>query len=81
MDHARVVWARDLGDSEDRKLLGYYPARTAWLLEPDAMPAKLTRYQAEVQQPKVQQPKAEPPTPKAKSPTAAKPPLRFEEVR
>ena len=80
IDHARVVWARDLGDSEDQKLLHYYPARTAWLLEPDAMPAKLTRYQAEVQQLKVEPPKVEPPAPKAKSPTANTPPLRFEEV-
>jgi hypothetical protein len=76
LDHSRVVWARDLGDSEDQKLLHYYPARTAWLLEPDAVPPTLTRYQAEVPQPKV-----EPATPKPKSPAENKPPLRFEEVR
>jgi hypothetical protein len=75
IDHAGVVWARDLGSSEDAKLLHYYPSRTAWLLEPDATPPKLTRYVAEVQQPKIA-----PPAPITKSPTANPPPLRFEQV-
>ncbi len=43
MDAARVVWARDLGPDEDRKLMAYYPGRTTWLLEPDARPLRLTR--------------------------------------
>ncbi len=47
IDRARVVWAHDLGSSEDQKLLRYYPDRTAWLLEPDAMPPKLGPYRAE----------------------------------
>jgi hypothetical protein len=74
IDHARVVWARDLGAAEDQKLLHYYPDRTAWLLEPDAMPPTLTRYQTEVPQPK--------PVPPIPSPVPpAKPhPLRFEQV-
>ena len=75
IDRSRVVWARDLGSSENRELLRYYPDRTAWLLEPDAMPPKLTRYQAEVEQPGIVLP-----APKPKLPTANKPPLRFEQV-
>ncbi len=41
---ARVIWARDLGPEENEKLLGYYPDRTAWLLQPDFRPPKLTPY-------------------------------------
>lgn len=44
IDHARVIWARDLGSDENQKLLRYYPQRTAWLLEPDAHPTRLIRY-------------------------------------
>ena len=47
IDRARVVWALDLGSVENEKLLRYYPDRTAWLVEPDAWPPRLTPYQAE----------------------------------
>ncbi|MBV9768365.1 MAG: hypothetical protein JOZ32_02235 [Bryobacterales bacterium] len=72
IDRARVVWARDLGPSEDRKLLGYYPDRSLWLLEPDATPPKLSRYQSAEEQPK--------PVP-APVKAQPQPPLRFEPVR
>jgi hypothetical protein len=44
LDDARIVWARDLGDTEDRQLLRYYGDRTPLLLEPDAQPPSLTPY-------------------------------------
>lgn len=44
IDAARVVWARDLGPDENEKLRRYYPTRTAWLLEPDFRPPRLTPY-------------------------------------
>ncbi len=43
IDAARVVWAADLGAAEDEQLLRYYPERTAWVVEPDARPVRLTR--------------------------------------
>jgi len=44
IDGSRIVWARDLGADENEKLLLYYRDRTAWLLEPDAKPPRLTVY-------------------------------------
>jgi hypothetical protein len=46
IDNARVVWALDLGPDEDAKLLAYYPNRTAWLVEPDAVPPRLEPWPA-----------------------------------
>jgi hypothetical protein len=68
IEHARVVWARDLGATENYKLLHYYPDRTAWLLEPDATPPKLGPYRVE---------EAPKPLPAPHNP----PPLRFEQVK
>ncbi|MGA2496161.1 MAG: hypothetical protein ABSH20_00380 [Tepidisphaeraceae bacterium] len=33
--NAKVIWARDLGDEANRKLLAAFPGRQAWLVEPD----------------------------------------------
>jgi len=51
IDGARVVWARDLGAAEDEKLRAYYPKRSAWLLEPDFRPPRLTPYSPAVEKP------------------------------
>ncbi|HTU48027.1 MAG TPA: hypothetical protein VMF91_23410 [Bryobacteraceae bacterium] len=47
IDSARTVWAHDLGTEKNEKLLRYYPGRSAWLLEPDVTPPRLTPYQRE----------------------------------
>ncbi len=44
IDRSPVVLVHDLGSVENNKLLRYYPDRTAWLLEPDQSPPRLTRY-------------------------------------
>ncbi len=62
IDGSRVVWAHDLGDAEDQKLLHYYPDRTVLLLEPDARPPNLTPYTPEA--PKTPEKPAEKAVPK-----------------
>ena len=44
IDAATVVWAGDLGANENDKLRKYYPDRTAWLAEPDAIPPRVIPY-------------------------------------
>jgi hypothetical protein len=46
IDAARVVWALDLGDAENDKLMRYYPDRRCWIAEPDAQPVRLMPYTA-----------------------------------
>ncbi len=46
IDHARIIWARDLGPEQDEMLRRNYSDRATWLLEPDADPPRLTPYQA-----------------------------------
>jgi len=80
IDHARVVWAGDLGPDENEILRRYYPDRKAWQVEPDARPPVLTPY---VQEPEVDLfPVAapQPATPAAPEPMRGPPPpLRFED--
>jgi hypothetical protein len=42
IDGARAVFARDLGPSENSRLLRYYPSRKVFYLEPDYNPPRLT---------------------------------------
>ena len=41
VDSAKIVWARDMGRSENQELLQYYANRKVWLLEPDHPHAQL----------------------------------------
>jgi hypothetical protein len=77
IDGARIVWARDLGSSENDKLRRYYPDRTVWLLEPDSRPPALNPYVPEPI-PGPLKPAADEPKPTAAKPS--KPVLKFEEV-
>lgn len=47
IDSSLVVWAHDWGSDKNQQLLNYYPYRTAWLLEPDQTPPRLTPYPRE----------------------------------
>lgn len=44
IDHAKVIWAGEMDPADDQKLLKYYRNRTAWLIEPDANPVRITPY-------------------------------------
>jgi len=41
---SRVVWAHDMGDAENRKLIEYFPDRSAWRLYPDQPAVALAPY-------------------------------------
>ncbi len=44
IDHAKVIWARDLGATANEELMRYYSGRSVWLAKPDTDPVSLTRY-------------------------------------
>jgi hypothetical protein len=41
IDHAKVVWARDMDEHDNQELLQYFKNRRAWMLDPDASPLLL----------------------------------------
>jgi hypothetical protein len=44
IDHAKIVWAHDLGTPQNEELLDYFRYRQAWLLHADADPPVLQPY-------------------------------------
>jgi hypothetical protein len=45
IDSSKVVWAREMSPAQNWRLIQYYRDRTVWLLEADATPPRLQRYQ------------------------------------
>ena len=46
IDASKIVWARDMGEVKNQKLMAYYKhARKTWLYQPDISPAILTPYE------------------------------------
>jgi hypothetical protein len=44
IEHAKVIWARDMGQADNVELLNHYKDRQAWLVEPDSNPPELLPY-------------------------------------
>jgi MFS family permease len=44
IDTARIVWARDMGNSGNAELIRYFPQRRIWLAEPDLAPPRLSPF-------------------------------------
>jgi hypothetical protein len=46
IEQAKVMWARDLGQECNQRLIAEFTGRTAWLIEPDINPTALKPYSA-----------------------------------
>jgi hypothetical protein len=44
IDHAKVIWARDMDAANNAELIRYYHDRNVWLVQPDLETGKLTPY-------------------------------------
>jgi hypothetical protein len=44
IDHAKIVWARDMGEQKNQELVQYFRGRTIWLVQADDSPPKLALY-------------------------------------
>jgi hypothetical protein len=49
IDHSKIVWARDMNAERNTELLHYFNHRTAWLIEPDFTPARISLYTTDQQ--------------------------------
>ena len=47
IDRSAIVWARELGPDQNRKVLDYFKGRTVWLLETENRPLELKPYKLE----------------------------------
>lgn len=45
IDHAKVIWAREIPGTDPRPLLNYFPTRHFWTLNADADPPELQRFE------------------------------------
>jgi len=46
IDGAAVIWAHDMGDGENRKLMAYYSGRQFWSFDPDLPSASIAPYRS-----------------------------------
>ena len=44
IDGSKVIWARDGSAADNLELIRYYKDRKVWLVEPDAIPARISPY-------------------------------------
>ncbi len=44
IDGSKVVWAREMDPADNKELMHYYAGRKVWLVEPDAIPARISPY-------------------------------------
>ncbi|HEY1985222.1 MAG TPA: hypothetical protein VGG85_07435 [Terracidiphilus sp.] len=44
IDRSKVVWAREMDPAANQELIRYYRDRNVWLVEPDAIPARISPY-------------------------------------
>jgi len=51
IDDANVVWARDLGEAANERLVAYFQGRRVWLLDASAAPARIREYRPETMRP------------------------------
>jgi hypothetical protein len=51
IDNSKVIWAREMDESENLELLHYYKDRTVWLVQPDSEPANVALYLSPFKQP------------------------------
>jgi hypothetical protein len=45
IDGSKVVWAREMDAADNSELIHYYGDRRVWLVEPDAIPARIEPYE------------------------------------